>query len=256
MPNDSRGRRNPKAVGNFAPVTAFSQVMTDSFLASAFFGTAMPLQLTWPNMALRLLCTLIAGAVIGLNPGERGKAAGLRTTMLVCLAAAIAMLQMNYLLALAGRSGNSFVMNDLMRLPLGILTGVGFIGGGAILRRGNLVIGVTTAATPRYVTVIGLCFGGGQVLLGWAATALGLFVLWGLKWLEEIMSVQQQARLAVTVDETGPSESEICRRLASGTIEVRDIGLATDGRCCAPTQSLCASFVPSPTPPSHHPSKS
>ncbi len=115
------------------------------------------------------------------------------------------MLQMNDLLTLAGRSGDSFVMNDLMRLPLGILTGVGFIGIGAILRRGSLVIGVTTAATLWYVTVIGLCFGGGQVLLGWAATALGLFVLWGLKWFEAIMPVQQQVRLAVTVDETGPS---------------------------------------------------
>jgi putative Mg2+ transporter-C (MgtC) family protein len=120
--------------------------MTNSFLAPAILGTAMPLELTWLDMAIRLVWALIAGAVIGLNRGERGKAAELRTTMLVCLAAAIAMLQMNYLLTLAGRSGNSFVMNDLMRLPLGILTGVGFIGGGAILRRGNLVIGVTTAA--------------------------------------------------------------------------------------------------------------
>jgi putative Mg2+ transporter-C (MgtC) family protein len=204
--------------------------MTNSFLASAFFGTAMPFQLTWSDMAIRLFCALIAGAVIGLNRGERGKAAGLRTTMLVCLAAAIAMLQMNYLLTLAGRGDNSFVMNDLMRLPLGILTGVGFIGGGAILRRGNLVIGVTTAATLWYVTVIGLCFGGSQVLLGWAATGLGLFVLWGLKWFEEIIPVQQQARLAFTVDETGPSESEICRRLAGDAIEIRDIGLAMDGR--------------------------
>ncbi len=56
------------------------------------------------------------------------------------------MLQVNYLLTLRGRTSDSFVMNDLMRLPLGILTGVGFIGAGAILRRRDLVIGVTTAA--------------------------------------------------------------------------------------------------------------
>jgi putative Mg2+ transporter-C (MgtC) family protein len=204
--------------------------MANSFLASAVFGTAMPLELAPSDMAIRLVCALIAGAIIGFNRGERGKAAGLRTTMLVCLAAAVAMLQMNYLLTLAGRSSNSFVMNDLMRLPLGVLTGVGFIGGGAILRRGNLVIGVTTAATLWYVTVIGLCFGGGQVLLGWAATALGMFVLWGLKWFEEVMPVRQQAQLAVTVDETGPGQSDIRRRLAGGGIEIRDIALATDGR--------------------------
>jgi putative Mg2+ transporter-C (MgtC) family protein len=199
-------------------------------LASGLLGTAMPLELTGFELMIRLACALIAGAVIGYNRGEWGKAAGLRTTILVCLAATVAMLQMNYLLPLAGRSGNSFVMNDLMRLPLGILTGVGFIGGGAILRRGNLVIGVTTAATLWYVTVIGLCFGGGQMLLGWTATALGAFVLWGLKWLEALMPVRQLAHLAVSVDETGPSEGEICRRLAAAAIEIRDIGLVTDGR--------------------------
>jgi putative Mg2+ transporter-C (MgtC) family protein len=57
-------------------------------------------------------------------------------------------------------------MNDLMRLPLGILIGVGFIGGGAILRRDDIVVGVTTAATLWLVTVIGLCLGGGQLALG------------------------------------------------------------------------------------------
>ncbi len=190
----------------------------------------MPLELTWSDLAIRLLCTLIAGAIIGYNRGESGKAAGLRTTILVSMAASVAMLQMNFLLPLAGRTSDSFVMNDLMRLPLGILTGVGFIGGGAILRRGNLVVGVTTAATLWYVTVVGLCFGGGQILLGWAATALGLFILWGLKWLEGFMPVQKQARLTVTVDEAGPSESEIRRRLAGGAIEIRDVGLAADGR--------------------------
>ncbi len=50
--------------------------------------------------------------------------------MLVCLAACIAMLQVNWLLPLAGRPSNSFVMKDLMRLPLGILSGMGFIGAG------------------------------------------------------------------------------------------------------------------------------
>src|ERR1700749_4696310 len=107
----------------------------------------MPLHLTLADVVIRVLCTLIAGGVIGYNRGEHGKAAGLRTTLLVCLAASLAMLQVNYLLPLAGRSGDSFVMNDLMRLPLGILTGVGFIGGGAILQRGDIVVGVTPAAT-------------------------------------------------------------------------------------------------------------
>jgi putative Mg2+ transporter-C (MgtC) family protein len=52
---------------------------------------------------------LIAAAIIGYKRGERGKVAGLRTTILVCLAAAVAMLQMNYLLTLSGRPNNSFI---------------------------------------------------------------------------------------------------------------------------------------------------
>jgi putative Mg2+ transporter-C (MgtC) family protein len=140
------------------------------------------------------------------------------------------MLQMNYLLRLSGRPTDSFVMNDLMRLPLGILTGVGFIGGGAILRRGSLIVGVTTAATLWYVTVVGLCFGGGQILLGWIATGLGFFVLWGLSWVEKLMPVQHHARLTVTVDETGPSEVEIKQQLEGAGIEVREANLSIDGR--------------------------
>jgi putative Mg2+ transporter-C (MgtC) family protein len=199
--------------------------MADSLFSSAVIGTAMPVDLTWPDLVIRLFCTLIAGAVIGYDRGEHGKAAGLRTTMLVCMAASVAMLQMNYLLPLAGRASDSFVTNDLMRLPLGILTGVGFIGGGAILRRGSLIVGVTTAATLWYVTVVGLCFGGGQMLLGWLATAIGVLVLWGLRRIENFMSFEQHASLALTLDQSGPDENEIQRRLEAAAIQVRDISL-------------------------------
>ena len=126
----------------------------------------MPLTLQWDDIALRLVLTVIAGTLVGINRSEHGQAAGLRTTILVCLAASVAMIQMNLLMPTAGKTPESFATLDLMRLPLGILTGMGFIGGGAILRRGNMVQGVTTAATLWLVTVIGLCLGGGQLALG------------------------------------------------------------------------------------------
>jgi hypothetical protein len=61
----------------------------------------------------------------------------------VSLAACVAMLPVNLLLPLTGKVSDSFVMLDLMRLPLGILSGIGFIGAGAIVRRDNFVAGVT-----------------------------------------------------------------------------------------------------------------
>jgi putative Mg2+ transporter-C (MgtC) family protein len=112
-----------------------------------------------------------------------------------------------------------------MRLPLGILTGVGFIGAGAILRRRNLVIGVTTAATLWYVTVIGLCFGGDQILLGWAATAVGCLVLWGMKPLEGLMTTEHHAKLVLTTDESGPAEPEIRKQLGDSGLAVTGVGL-------------------------------
>jgi putative Mg2+ transporter-C (MgtC) family protein len=166
----------------------------------------MPLTLTWYDIAIRLALSVVAGALVGLDRGEHGRPAGLRTTLLVCLAAAVAMIQTNLLLATRGRSSDSFIMLDLMRLPLGILTGMGFIGGGAILRRDGFVLGVTTAATLWFVTVIGLCFGGGQITLGIAATTLGMLVLAGLRWFDYTMKQEQHATLSLTTegDEPGP----------------------------------------------------
>jgi putative Mg2+ transporter-C (MgtC) family protein len=158
----------------------------------------MPLQPTWTDIAFRLLLTMLAGAIIGFNRGAHGHAAGFRTTILVGLAASIAMIQANILLPLSGKTPGSFAIMDMMRLPLGILTGVGFIGGGAILRKGDLVTGVTTAATLWLVTVIGLCLGGGQLLLGSIATVLAVLTLWALKWVDLVMPREHRARLTVT----------------------------------------------------------
>jgi putative Mg2+ transporter-C (MgtC) family protein len=169
----------------------------------------LPLQLTDPQIWLRLILTVIAGAFLGLNRGAHGNAAGFRTTILVGLAAAVAMIQADLLLSVGGRTPESFGVMDVMRLPLGILTGVGFIGGGAILRRGNMVKGVTTAATLWVMTVIGLCFGGGQLRLGTEATILSLITLFALKWLDARIPREHHANLVLEADVTSALSSQL-----------------------------------------------
>jgi putative Mg2+ transporter-C (MgtC) family protein len=140
---------------------------------------------------------MIAGIVIGFNREERGRAAGFRTTILVGLAASVAMIQTNILLPVSGKTPASFAVMDLMRLPLGILTGVGFIGGGAILKKGRLITGITTAATLWMMTVIGLCLGGGQIILGITATLLGVMTLWVLQWVDVAIPHERTASLTL-----------------------------------------------------------
>lgn len=173
----------------------------------------MPTTLHWFDIVIRLALSVLAGTLVGFNRGESGKVAGLRTTLLVCLAACLAMLQVNALLAQAGKQPGSFAVLDLMRLPLGILSGVGFIGAGTILRQDGLVIGVTTAATLWFVTVIGLCLGGGQLLLGMSGLALGMVVLWGFEYVERRMSRQKTALLTVEYDGTGACRQKMIERL-------------------------------------------
>ena len=121
----------------------------------------MASEIHWQEIAIRLVLTVIAGGLLGMERRKTGHAAGLRTTILVTLAASIAMIQMNLLLQTNGKPHDSYAVMDLMRLPLGILTGVGFIGAGAIVRKHEMVLGITTAATMWFATVIGLCLGGG-----------------------------------------------------------------------------------------------
>jgi len=169
----------------------------------------MTTHLGWTEILLRLGLTILAGAIVGLNRGEHGHPAGLRTTLLVCLAASLSMIQVNLLLGLDGRPASSFVMLDLMRLPLGILSGMGFIGAGAILRKNELVTGVTTAATLWFVTVMGLCFGGGQLGLGLIALALAVFALTVLKSVEKRVPQDRRATVRLRLAATGPSDREI-----------------------------------------------
>jgi putative Mg2+ transporter-C (MgtC) family protein len=175
---------------------------------------------SWFDISLRLFCALVSAAVFGMDRSGRGRAGGLRTSILVCLAACLAMLQVNLFLSLTGRSPDSFVMNDPMRLPLGILSGIGFIGAGTIVRRGDFVAGVTTAATIWFLTVIGLCYGGGQIILGLVGCLLGLIVLKALKFVEKRMHQNRHGTLRLLVVDGPEMDSNLRALLQDGGYHV------------------------------------
>ena len=183
-------------------------------------------EIHWPAIALRLLLTVMAGGLLGAQRSKTGHSAGLRTTLLVTLAASIAMIQMNLLMQTNGKPPNSYAVMDLMRLPLGILTGVGFIGAGAIIRKDEMVLGLTTAATMWFATVTGLCLGGGQVILGSVSTLIGFLVLWALPSLENTLERYQMARLALTIAEGRLTAQELRAQLKAAKIYIKSFSLS------------------------------
>ena len=186
----------------------------------------MSLTLGWGQVLLRLCLAAIAGAIIGINRGSHGRAAGLRTMLLVCTTAALAMVLANFITIEANKANATTAWRiDTMRLPLGILTGIGFIGAGAIIRRKNLIRGVTTAATIWYVTVVGLCFGGGFLLLGSVALAIACVALFVLPIPERRIDEDRTCQVVVVTRPEGITEDELRRKLVSMGVEVKGMSV-------------------------------
>ena len=120
------------------------------------------------TMMLRLLLSAVLGGVIGFERERAKKPAGLRTHILICLGACLFTVVSIY-----GFGG------DIARVAAGVVTGIGFIGAGAIIRGGRegIIAGLTTAATIWSVAGIGLAAGAGLDLVAVVATLLILLVL-------------------------------------------------------------------------------
>lgn len=137
------------------------------------------------GMALRLALAAAMGAVIGFERERKLWAAGLRTHMLVCLGSCLFMLVSAFGFSeMLGRKGD--VILDPSRVASQVVTGIGFIGAGTILLRGQVIKGLTTAASLWLAAAIGLAVGGGLFVAAGVATALTLVILAGVKPLEDL----------------------------------------------------------------------
>ncbi|HEF4750423.1 TPA: MgtC/SapB family protein [Burkholderia multivorans] len=140
----------------------------------------------------RLLLAALLGSVIGLERERLNWAAGLRTHMLVCVGSALTMLVSTYGFEdVAGRNG---VVLDPSRVAAQVVSGIGFLGAGSILLRGEVVRGLTTAASLWAVAGVGLAVGGGMIVASVGATVIVLVILAGVKPLERRFIAQRQQR--------------------------------------------------------------
>lgn len=172
----------------------------------------------------RLLLSTLVGALVGLQREHSGRPAGLRTHTLVCLGSAlITMVSESY-------------VGDQARISAQIVSGIGFLGAGTIIREGRTVRGLTTAASLWAVAGLGIACGrGGEIMwLGVLATVLILSTLgFGKRLEDKVVAVHDRNTLCVRGDRTAQTavvqaladagirvESASRRRLAGGRMEV------------------------------------
>ncbi len=120
----------------------------------------------------RLVAAFAIGAVIGAERQRRRKPAGLRTHVLVSLSSAILM-SLSELM----REQVPSTLGDPVRMAQGVLTGIGFIGAGTIIRQGDTVIGITTAGTIWMAASLGLVAGAGFYVLALAGALLAVIAI-------------------------------------------------------------------------------
>ena len=137
--------------------------------------------LHWPEVLLRLVLAALFGGVLGLERELREREAGLRTHLLVSVGSALFTIVSAYGFREFLNSGESVVRADPTRIAAQIVTGIGFLGAGAIIRQGLSIRGLTTAATLWVVAAIGMASGAGYWSAAVITTALVLFSLWPLR---------------------------------------------------------------------------
>ncbi|MBI2441176.1 MAG: MgtC/SapB family protein [Lentisphaerae bacterium] len=186
----------------------------------------------------RLLLAVALSGIVGLERQLRGRAAGLRTHILVCLGATLVTLAGVLLSDLAASTapGRNPVYLDSTRIAAGVITGIGFLGAGAILRSGNIVRGLTTAASIWFTAGLGVIIGLGFFAVAVVATALALVTLLGLVYLEERIPPRHFRSLTVIGEGIRlPDFESACRQvLADSQIRIRDIEILTE----PPTQKI------------------
>jgi putative Mg2+ transporter-C (MgtC) family protein len=163
----------------------------------------------------RLVAALVIGCLIGLERSYHNRPAGFRTHALVCVSSTLLMLVTAYQTRLFPSVGEGRITLDPTRMAQGIMTGIGFLGAGTIIKEGTSVRGLTTAASIWITAAIGILVGVGFYFPAAVGTVLTLGTLSVLRWLERKIPSQSYLDFVIRFKRTeAMAESEL-RRLLS-----------------------------------------
>ena len=129
---------------------------------------------------VRLLVAMLLGGLVGMERQTRGRAAGLRTNILVCLGSAAIVVAFQKLSFEFTLGAESAVRMDPARAAAGVITGIGFLGAGTIVKSNDFVRGLTTAASICVVSAVGVTVGLGEYAIAVVLTILVLVALYVL----------------------------------------------------------------------------
>jgi len=180
--------------------------------------------LGWPMEAfLRLLLAAVAGGLVGLERELRGRQAGFRTNLLVCVGSALVMMVSAQFAFYPWHAAPGVNINvDPARIAYGVMTGVGFLGAGTIIQHHGSIRGLTTAAGLWCVAAVGLAIGFGMYLLSALASLLILVALWLLDYLEGWLPKLRYRTVTLRTRYAPGCVADAVRKFKQGGLDVID----------------------------------
>jgi putative Mg2+ transporter-C (MgtC) family protein len=146
-----------------------------------------------PTIPLKLLLAALLGGIIGVEREMRDKPAGLRTNILICVGSTLFMSISTKVAEILG--------GDPTRIAAQIISGIGFLGAGAVLHSHGFVLGLTTAATIWVVAGVGMALGSGMYVVAIFTTAMSLVILYLLAFMEDKIQGRKSYGYALTVSD-------------------------------------------------------
>lgn len=188
------------------------------------------IQFGWPVEAfVRLLLAAACGGIIGVEREMRGRQAGFRTNLLVCLGSALVMIvsislaQHTLTWDTSGIAGHININTDPGRIPYGVMGGIGFLGAGTIIHNKGSIRGLTTAAALWCVAAMGLGAGLGLYTIVTIATTLIICVLWVLSYIEPLIPQTRYRQIVVRTAWSQNCIPEVVHYLKERGLRVVDV---------------------------------